>query len=80
MASITLKNIPGDLHRQSKKRAKEHHSSLNREIIATLSSATGGPVQVDRAELQEAVRQARSLFELGGSLTRFQIQLLGLRL
>src|SRR6476659_6307946 len=28
MAAFTLKNIPGDLHRQSKKRAKEHHSSL----------------------------------------------------
>jgi plasmid stability protein len=62
MASITLKNIPGDLHRQLKKRAEEHHRSLNREIIATLRSATGGPVQIDRAELEESVRQARSLF------------------
>jgi plasmid stability protein len=35
MATITLKNIPADLHRELKKRAEEHHRSLNREIIAT---------------------------------------------
>jgi len=30
MASITLKNIPADLHRELKKRAEEHHRSLNK--------------------------------------------------
>jgi plasmid stability protein len=35
MATITLKNIPADLHRELKKRAEEHHRSLNKEIIAT---------------------------------------------
>ena len=29
MATITLKNIPADLHRELKKRAEEHHRSLN---------------------------------------------------
>ena len=42
MATITLKNIPADLHRELKKRAEEHHRSLNKEIIATLKSATSG--------------------------------------
>ena len=36
MPTITLKNIPADLHRELKKRAEEHHRSLNREILATL--------------------------------------------
>ena len=39
VATITLKNIPADLHRQLKKRAEEHHRILNKEIIATKCSA-----------------------------------------
>ena len=39
MATITLKNIPADLYRELKKRAEEHHRSLNKEIIATKCSA-----------------------------------------
>jgi plasmid stability protein len=63
MASITLKNVPADLHRELKKRAEEHHRSLNREIIATLKSATGGTIRIDSAKLEESVRRARSLFQ-----------------
>ena len=62
MATITLKNIPADLHRELKKRAEEHHRSLNKEIIATLKSATSETIPLDPAKLEEAVRQARSLF------------------
>jgi plasmid stability protein len=62
MASITLKNIPADLHRELKKRAEEHHRSLNREIIAALKSAIGGTIRLDPTKLEESVRQARSLF------------------
>ena len=61
MAAITLKNIPADLHRRLKKRAQEHHRSLNKEIIATLNSATNvHHVDVD-ALIQDA-RVARSKF------------------
>jgi plasmid stability protein len=42
MATITLKNIPAELHRKFKKRAEENHRSLNKEIIATLKSASSG--------------------------------------
>jgi plasmid stability protein len=42
MAPITLKNIPAELHRKLKKRAEENHRSLNKEIIATLKSASSG--------------------------------------
>src|SRR5439155_429524 len=41
MPTITLKNIPAGLHRRLKKRAEEHHRSMNKEIIATLKTATG---------------------------------------
>ena len=62
MASITLKNIPADLHRELKKRAEEHHRSLNREILATLKAAAGGTIRLDPTKLEESIRQARSLF------------------
>jgi plasmid stability protein len=62
MATITLKNIPADLHRELKKRAEEHHRSLNKEIIATLKSATNTTVLFDPIKLEESVRRARSLF------------------
>jgi plasmid stability protein len=62
MASITLKNIPADLHRELKKRAEEHHRSLNKEIIATLKGAARENVRLDPTNLEESVRQARALF------------------
>jgi len=62
VATITLKNIPADLHRQLKKRAKEHHRSLNKEIILTLKNATSGTIPLDSTKLEESVRRARSLF------------------
>jgi plasmid stability protein len=62
MASITLKNIPADLHRELKKRAEQHHRSLNREILATLKSATRGTIRLDPTKLEDSVHRARSLF------------------
>ena len=62
MATITLKNIPTDLHRELKKRAEEHHRSLNREILATLKSATGKTHRVDVQALIREARAARAKF------------------
>jgi len=62
VATITLKNIPAELHRELKKRAEEHHRSLNKEILATLKNATSKTIRVDPAKLDESVRRARSLF------------------
>jgi len=44
VATITLQNIPAELHRELKKRAEEHHRSLNCEILAALKSATSGTI------------------------------------
>jgi len=62
MATITLKNIPEDLHRKLKHRAKDHHRSLDKEIIATLKSATGETHPVDVDALISEARSARSKF------------------
>ena len=38
MATITLKNIPDDLHARLKTSAQSHHRSLNSEIINCLEA------------------------------------------
>jgi plasmid stability protein len=63
MPSITLKNIPNKLHRELKKRAKEHHRSLNKEVIATLRSAASQIRRVDPAALIREARAARKKFK-----------------
>jgi len=60
--TITLKDIPADLHRQLKRRAREHHRSLNKEVIATLKSTTGETQPVDVDALVREARAARSKF------------------
>jgi antitoxin FitA len=63
MATITLKNIPADLHRELKKRAEEHHRSLNKEILATLNSATNQSRPIDPAGLIREARATRKKFK-----------------
>jgi antitoxin FitA len=62
MPTITLKNIPEDLHRELKKRAEEHHRSLNKEIIATLKMTTDATHAFNTTDLEASVRRARALF------------------
>jgi plasmid stability protein len=62
MPTITVKDIPRDLHRALKGRAKTHHRSLNKEVIATLQAATAASRPFDAPALEESVRRARSLF------------------
>lgn len=48
MSTITLKNVPEELHEELKLRAKAHQRSLNREVIATLLHALDSePLAVD---------------------------------
>ena len=39
MATLTLKNVPDDLHRRLKSRAERNHRSLNREAIRCLEES-----------------------------------------
>lgn len=39
MATITLKNIPEQLYKKLKQRAKQHYRSLNSEVIVCLQNA-----------------------------------------
>jgi hypothetical protein len=62
VATITLKNIRVELHQRLKKRAREHHRSLNKEIISTLNSATAQAHRLDVDALIGEARVARSKF------------------
>jgi antitoxin FitA len=61
--TITLKNIPADLHRELKKRAEEHHRSLNREILATLQGAANQSRRIEPAALIREARAIRKKFK-----------------
>ena len=39
MASVLIKNLPDGLHQRLKLRARRHHRSLNKELIALIESA-----------------------------------------
>ncbi len=58
MASLTLKNIPSDLHRRLRARAAEHGRSLNSEAIAALREATAGR-RIDAKSFLARVRRLR---------------------
>ena len=63
MPNITLKNIPNDLHRNLKSRAKAHHRSLNKEVIATLQAMTTGAPTIDLEKRIAEAREMRSKFK-----------------
>ncbi len=57
MATITLKNIPDELHRMLRESAGRHHRSLNSEILARLE-AQFMPQKVD---VEAMLGRARTL-------------------
>ncbi len=61
MATLTLKDVPADLHRRLKKRAERNGRSLNREVIECLEASLRlQPIDVD-ALIEEARAIRRSL-------------------
>jgi plasmid stability protein len=70
MRTITLKNVPGGVHRALKTRARANARSLNREILATLEDALHSrPV-----DAEALARQARTVREsLGVYLTEHDL-------
>ena len=58
MASVLIKNLPDELHRELKQRAERHHRSLNKELIAIIETAVQRP---DRTGLPEPVQLRKPL-------------------
>ena len=66
MITITLKDIPRDVHTALKHRAKQHGRSLNKEALACLENAVA-PARVDVHAMLAEIRQHRA--HLPGRLT-----------
>lgn len=59
MATLTLKNIPDELHARLKESAERNRRSLNSEILVRLESAFTAPV----VDAREQVRQMKAFTE-----------------
>lgn len=59
MPTLTIRNVPDELHSALKERAKRNRRSLNQEVIAELS-AVEGDEELDEARLDRARERARS--------------------
>jgi len=67
MATVLIKNLPDELHRQLKLRAQRHHRSLNKELITLIEGALESrpaealpdPVKLRKPLTQEMLDRAR---------------------
>ena len=50
--------VPRDLHRALKSRAKAHHLSLNKEVMATLQAVTK---EISPVEVEKLIAEAREM-------------------
>jgi len=66
MATITLKDIPKDLHIVLKQRAQKHGRSLNKEVLECLKESVA-PRLININEMLADIRKNRSL--IPGKLT-----------
>lgn len=60
MATLTIRNVPEDLHRALKKRAKQNRRSLNQEAIAELTAFSELTTDPKIAEIEARDRMARA--------------------
>ncbi|MBT3381370.1 MAG: Arc family DNA-binding protein [Lentisphaerae bacterium] len=71
MSTITLKDVPPDLHAALKTQAKAHGRSLNREIIAALNETVHASY-IDAAAVADqarAVRETMGIYVTQADLT-----------
>jgi plasmid stability protein len=71
MASVTVKNLPAEVHERLKSRAAAHGRSLNAEILAVLKAA----VVSERVDAEALLARARELREgVKGRLTDAELR------
>ena len=58
MATLTIRNLPDELHAILKERARQNRRSLNQEVIAELSAVGGGP-ETEETRLEKARERMR---------------------
>jgi len=71
MPSLTIKNLPLEVHAELKRRARDHRRSLNQEVVDILARESGRrPVDVEA--LLADIREHRKLWK-GPPLTDEEI-------
>ncbi len=72
MATLTIRNLPDDLHARLREQARRNRRSLNQEIIAELARVSGQPetdqVGIARERMRRAVRETE---EIRAGMKRF---------
>ena len=63
MSTITLKNVPLEIHNTLKSRAKSHGRSLNKEVITSLEASIHG-VRVNTSGIINHARVIRESIEV----------------
>ena len=71
MASLTLKDVPEDLHEALKAEAAAHGRSLNKEVIQRLRVSLVRDGRPDAKEILASADRIRKLFR--GSLTQKEL-------
>ena len=65
MATLTIRNVPDELHETLKLRAKRNRRSLNQEVIAELANASGAVMEGDaerkRVRAEEMIGMVKDL-------------------
>ncbi len=71
MATMTVREVPDELHRWLKQQAEMHHRSVNKEVIALLEKLRGKPEEIAEltaderfAAMMEISRRCAALPEL----------------
>ena len=73
MATLTIRNLPDEVHARLKEQAKRHRRSLNQEVIAELSADAGAKSEEERkAAAQERWARANTMVnEMRSKMTTF---------
>ena len=71
MVTLTVKNIPDDLHGRLRRRAKAHGRSLNKEIIASLERVTS-PRRLEIPEYLSRVERVQEQIDFEVTIDEIQ--------
>ena len=75
MPTITLRNVPDDLHRRLKERAARNHRSLNGEALHCLEQAISeGKQALDAGARLEQIRRRRQALGMPRTLTADEVE------
>lgn len=73
MATLTIRNVPDDVHARLKEQARRNRRSLNQEVIAELSDV--GSTENEEARIEKARERVRGASEkidmMRSRMTRF---------